>query len=152
MKIKTDEFIILPPNEENPTFICTTFKITQIIHCDDRTPTSQIISESIEEFNMEYLQKLLEKYTKTDETEIIFNINEFLYLAHLIDFVAKYFIDAPPKCKIEEIMTSNLENKELHFKKFKKWYWTKSTNLFQEFRESCKNEKLLKRFNEVLNF
>ena len=154
MKIKTDEFIILrlPPNEENTAFICSTFEITQYLFFDDRLPTSQIIKENIEEFNIEYYQKFLEKYKKTEETEIIFNINEFLYLAHIIDFVAKYFIGAPPKGKLEKIITSDLENEDFDFKEFKKWYWTKSTNLFQEFRDSCKNEKLLKSFNEALNF
>ena len=74
MKIKTDEFIILPPNEENKTLIWETFEITQCIFCDDRLPTSQIIKENLEEINFEYYQNSLEKCSKIDETELIFNI------------------------------------------------------------------------------
>jgi len=151
MKIKTDKFIILPSNEENKDFIYQTFEITQWIYCDDRIPTSQIIKEYAEKINLEYYEKFLIKCLKIDETELIFNINEFIFLSLTIDFVAKCFIGGRID-NLEKIFNSDLEYEDFDLKKFKKWYWTKSTNLFQEFRESCQNEKLLKSFNEALNF
>jgi len=152
MEIKTDDFIILrlSPNEENITFIYETIAITQSVFFDDRLPTYQLRKENPEEINFEYYQKFVEKCLKIEETEIIFNINEFLYLAQTIDFVNKCFIEEP-LYNLDGIITSDLKSRGIHFKEFKKWYWSKSTNLFQDFRESCKNEKLLKRFNDDLN-
>jgi hypothetical protein len=60
---------------------------------------------------------------KTEETEITFTINEFLYLAETIDFVAKSF-DGSPKDYLEKIMTSDIENEGFDFKEFRKMYWT----------------------------
>jgi hypothetical protein len=52
-----------------------------------------------------------------------FTINEFLYLATLVDFVAKCFIGSP-KDHLEKIMTSDIENEGFDFKEFRKMYWT----------------------------
>jgi hypothetical protein len=152
MKTKTDEYILLGflPNEDNIAFICETFEITQCIFFDHRLRTSQIIKENPEEINFEYYEKFLEKCMKIEETEVTFTINEFLYLAQTIDFVAKCFIGGTID-DLEKIIASNPENEGTDFIEFKKWYWASSTNLFEDFRERCINQKLLKRFNEELN-
>jgi hypothetical protein len=152
MKIKIDESIILrlSPNEENITFVRETFEITQVIFFDDRLPTYKFIKENPEEIDFEYFEKFLEECTKIEETEINFTMNEFFYLAQTIDFVAKSFIESPI-FNLDGVITAHLKSKGIDFKKFKKWYWAKSTNLFQDFHESCKNEKLLKLFKDVLN-
>jgi hypothetical protein len=154
MKIKTDQFIILrlSPNEQNIAFICETFELTQCIFFDHRLPTSQLVKENPEEINFEYYEKFLEKCMKIEETEITFTMNEFFYLAQTIDFVAKCFIGGTID-DLEKIIASNPVNEGSNFVEFKKWYWTKSSDFFQDFRECFKkNEKLLKRFNDELNY
>jgi len=153
MKIKSNEFIILrlPPDEENIAFIYQTFGITQYIFFDDRFRTSQLIIENPKEMNVEFYNNFREKCLKIKETEVIFTVNEFIFLAKTVDFVSKCFV-GEPKDKLESILTSDFENEDFDFKKFEKMYLTKSTNLFQRFRDSCKNEKLLKQVSDELNW
>jgi len=155
MQIKSNEFIILrlPPDEENISFIYQTFAITQYIFFDDRFRTSQLIIENPKEMNVEYYNKFREKCLKIKETEVIFTVNEFIFLAKTVDFVSKCFV-GEPKDKLESILTSDFENEDSFNENFdfKKMYLTKSTNLFQGFRDSCKNEKLLKQVSDELNW
>jgi len=141
MEIKSNEFIILrlPSDDENISFIYQTFGITQYIFFDDRFRSSLLINEN----EIEYYQQFQEKYLKIKDAQVAFTINEFLFLAKTVDFVAKCLI-GEPKDKLEMILTSDFENEDYDFNENKKWYLRKSTNLIQGFRDSCKNEKLLK--------
>ncbi len=153
MEIKSNEFIILrlPPDEENITFIHQTFLITEYVFFDERFRSSQFIMENPEEVKTEYYYKFREKCFKIEEAEVAFTINEFIFLAKTVDFVAKCLI-GEPKDKLEKILTSDFENKDFDFEGNNKWYLIKSTRLIQDFRESCKNEKLLKQLSEELNW
>jgi hypothetical protein len=155
MQIKSNEFIILrlPPDEENIAFIYQTFGITQYIFFDDRFRTSHLIKENRKEMNIEFYNNFREKCLKIKEIEIAFTINEFIFLVKTIDFVAKCFI-GEPKDKLEKILTADFESEDFDydFKKIEEWYLAKSENLFQGFRDSCKNEKLLKQVSDELNW
>jgi hypothetical protein len=107
--------------------------------------------------NIEYYNNFREKCLKIKEIEIAFTINEFIFLVKTVDFVAKCFI-GEPKDKLEKILNSDFENEDFDFdfdfdfEEIEKWYLAKSTNLFQGFRDSCKNEKLLKQVSDELNW
>ena len=158
MQIKSNEFIILrlPPDEENKAFIYQTFGITQYIFFDDRFRTSQLIIENPKEMNVEYYNKFREKCLKIKETEVIFTVNEFIFLAKTVDFVSKCFIGEPRE-KLKSIMTSDFEeenfsNEVFDFENYEKMYLTKATSLLQGFRDNCKNEKLLKHVSDELDW
>ncbi len=149
MEIKSNKFIILrlPSDEENISFIYQTFGITHYIFFDDRFRSSLLINEN----EIEYYQQFREKCLKIKDTQVAFTINEFLFLAKTVDFVAKCLI-GEPKDKLEKILTSDFEDEDYDFHQNKKWYLRKSTNLIQGFRDSCKNEKLLKQLSEELDW
>jgi len=93
---------------------------------------------------------------KIKETEVIFTVNEFIFLAKTVDFVSKCFV-GEPKDKLKSILTSdfeeeNLTNEAFDFENFEKRYLAKSTGLLQGFRDSCKNEKLLKHVSDELDW
>ena len=155
MEIKSNEFTILrlPPEDENIIFLYHTFAITQYIFFDERFRSSQMIHENQKEFNLAYYNKLREKCFKINKSEVIFNINEFIFLAKTVDFVAKCLI-GEPKDNLEKILNADAksENFDYQFRDFITFYLTKSTDFFQHFRESCKNEKLLRHVSDALNW
>jgi len=153
MELKSNEYIILRllPDEENISFIHQTFVITEYVFFDERFRSSHFINENPEEIRMEYYSNIREKCLRIEEAEVVFTINEFIFFAKTVDFVAKCLI-GEPKDKLEKVLASDFKNKDFDFEGNNKWYLKKSTNLIQDFRESCKNEKLLNHLSDALNW
>jgi hypothetical protein len=153
MEIKSNEFIILrlPSSEENISFIYQTFGITQYVFFDERFKSSQLINEKPEEINVEYYHEFREKCFLIKQEEVTFNINEFIFLAKTVDFVAKCFI-GEPHSKLKQVIDSDFKDEQIEFEFIKDWYLKKSSSMFKGFRESCTNEKLLKQLSNELDW
>ena len=143
--------LTLPSSKENISFIYQTFGVTQYVFFDERFKSSQLINEKPEEINIEYYHEFREKCFLIKDKEVSFNINEFIYLAKTVDFVAKCFI-GEPQSKLKQVIDSDLENEQVDFEFIKDWYLKKSTSMFDGFRKSCTNEKLLKKLSDELNW
>ncbi|MFZ4796574.1 MAG: hypothetical protein ACOYMA_03715 [Bacteroidia bacterium] len=152
--IKTNEFIILrlPPIDENIMFITQTFGITQYIFYDDRFKTKQIIEQFPEKFNKEYYNQFREKCLEVENKEVSFTINEYFFLAKIIDFVSKCYI-GEPNLKLKAVITEDFQDYEgFDYNTIRELYLDTSTKFFNGFKETCSNNDLLAKFDKELSW
>jgi hypothetical protein len=152
--MKSNEFIILrlPSNSENIIFIYQIFSITQYVFYDDRFPTKQLKEEHPNKFNKEYYDLFREKCLEVNNREIEFTVNEFIFLSKLIDFVSKCFI-GEPNTKLAEVINDDFKDEnEFDYNKSREMYLHTATKFFEGFRRNCKNEILLKKISDELNW
>lgn len=152
--IKSNEFIILrlPPVDENSTFVYQTFGVMQYVFYDDRFLTEQLKDIYPEKFNKSYYDDFREKCLLINNEEVSFNINEYIYLAKIIDFVSKSFI-GDPFTKLKGIMNDDFKDDEdFDIELIKDWYLKTATKFFNGFKESCSNKKLLAKIDQELNW
>ncbi len=152
--IKSDEFVILrlPPVNENKTFIFLTFSVTQYIFYDDRFYTKQLKDIHPDKFNKDNYNQFREKCLEIERKEISFTINEYFFLAKVIDFVSKCFI-GDPNIKLKQVMTEDFRSmNDFNYNSTKDLYLAISTKFFNGFKDNCKNNKLLSKLEKELDW
>ncbi len=152
---KPNEFIILriPSIKENISFIYQTFGITQYLFYDDRFSIPEIKDKCPHNFEQEYYEEFREKCLEIKkDKEISFSISEFIFFAKVIDFVSKCYI-GDANSKLKEIIESDfIDSPAFKYNSYREQYLKKSSNLFHDFKENCKNKLILEELKTELNW
>lgn len=153
MEFRSNEYIILrlQPNEYSISFVYQTFGITQYIFFDPRFSTLNVIKNYPDKFNIDYYNEFREKCLKINSEIISFTIDEFVFLAKLVDFVSKIFI-GEPKVKLREVYEKDFPDRKVSFDKLKKIYLEKSDKMFKSFKQSTSNSEILELVSKKLNW
>jgi hypothetical protein len=154
ISIKSSEFILLrlPPKDEYIKFIFQTFGVTQYVFYDGRFPTNQLKDIHPKKFDKAYYDKFREKCLEIENKEITFTINEFMFLAKMIDFVSKCYIGEPNN-KLEQIITEDFKAEpDCDYNSYRKFYLDIATRFFEDFRKRCDNKKILQKISSELDW
>lgn len=152
--IKSNEFIILrlPSNGTNTPFIYQTFGITQYIFYDDRFPTKQIKDDYPDKFDKEYYNSFREKCLEVNDREVSLTVNEFVFLAKIIDFVSKCFI-GEPNTKLKQVINDDFKDeKDFNYDLYREFYLQTATKFFDSFKKSCTNPQILQKISKELGW